>query len=129
MAVMSRESAPHLNLWKQQLGCVPESVWEQTELETLVLAENGLEEVSAQIGRLQKLRMLDVGHNKLTWVRDALGELTGLTDFLYLLQLLGVAPFVFQAPDEASLLKFELETNVCGRLSSTANRAECFAIK
>jgi hypothetical protein len=41
---------------------VPDSVWEQTELESLVLAENGLSEVSEQIGRLKRLRMLDVGH-------------------------------------------------------------------
>ena len=53
---------------------MPDSVWEQTELETLVLADNGLEEVSEQIGRLQKLRMLDLGHNKLTRVPDALGD-------------------------------------------------------
>ena len=26
---------PHLNLWKQQLGVVPDAVWERVELETL----------------------------------------------------------------------------------------------
>jgi len=57
---MSHERRCHLNLWKQGLGHVPDSVWEQTELETLVLADNGLEAVSEQIGRLQKLRMLDL---------------------------------------------------------------------
>jgi hypothetical protein len=36
----------HLNLWKKRLGSVP--VWEQTELETLVLADNGLSDVSEQ---------------------------------------------------------------------------------
>ncbi len=46
------------------------------ELETLVLADNDLTEVSAGIGRLRKLRMLDLGHNLLTSVPD--------TDFLYL---------------------------------------------
>ena len=50
-----------MNLWKKQLGRVPDSVWEQTELESLVLAENGLSEVSEQIGRLKRLRMLDLG--------------------------------------------------------------------
>jgi Leucine-rich repeat (LRR) protein len=54
---------------------LPDSVWEQTELETLVLADNGLEEVSEQIGRLKKLRMLDLGHTKLTHVPDAMGDL------------------------------------------------------
>jgi Leucine-rich repeat (LRR) protein len=53
-------------------------------LETLVLAENGLREVSEQIGTLKRLRMLDLGHNQLTHVPEALGQLNALTDFLYL---------------------------------------------
>jgi Leucine-rich repeat (LRR) protein len=79
-----QDSSSHLNLWKKQLGRVPDSVWEQTHLETLVLAENGLSEVSEHIGRLKKLRMLDPGHNTLTSVPDGLADLDGLTDFLYL---------------------------------------------
>ena len=59
-------------------------MWNQTELETLVLAENDLTEVSDQIGRLWKLRMLDLGHNQLTRVPDVLADLESLTDFLYL---------------------------------------------
>ena len=55
----------HLNLWKQHLGIVPESVWAETNLETLVLADNDLTEVSEEIGRLTNLRMLDLGHNQL----------------------------------------------------------------
>lgn len=74
----------HLNLWKKQLGRVPDSVWEQTDLETLVLADNGLTELSERIGRLRRLKMLDLGHNQLAEVPAALGELEGLTDFLYL---------------------------------------------
>jgi Leucine-rich repeat (LRR) protein len=76
--------ACHLSLWKKRLGRVPEWVWDRTELETLVLADNELSEVSGQIGRLKNLRMLDLGHNRLTHVPDALADLDGLTDFLYL---------------------------------------------
>jgi Leucine-rich repeat (LRR) protein len=76
--------SPNLNLWKKRLGHVPEWVWERTELETLVLAENELSEVSCGIGRLKKLRMLDLGHNRLAHVPDAVADLHGLTDFLYL---------------------------------------------
>jgi Leucine-rich repeat (LRR) protein len=76
--------ASHLNLWKQRLGRVPEWVWEQTELETLVLADNERSEISDHIGRLKNLRMLDLGHNRLTLVPDSLGGLDALTDFLYL---------------------------------------------
>lgn len=75
---------PHLNLWKKRLGHVPKWVWDRTELETLVLADNDLSEISDQIGSFKKLRMLDLGHNKLTSLPDSLADLTGLTDFLYL---------------------------------------------
>jgi Leucine-rich repeat (LRR) protein len=77
-------SPTHLDLWKKGLGKVPDSVWERTELETLVLADNELREVSPRIGALTKLRMLDLGHNQLTSVPDSLGDLPALTDFLYL---------------------------------------------
>jgi hypothetical protein len=67
-----------LDLWKQRLGEVPAWVWERTELETLVLADNELTEVSAQVSLLRRLRMLDLGHNFLAAVPEALGELEGL---------------------------------------------------
>ena len=81
---MPDPSTSHLNLWKQRLGGVPESVWDQAGLETLVLADNDLTEISGQIGRLRRLHMLDLGHNLLTAVPDSLGDLDGLSDFLYL---------------------------------------------
>jgi hypothetical protein len=34
----------------EELGCIPDWVWQKTGLETLVLAENNLSEVSDQIG-------------------------------------------------------------------------------
>ncbi len=71
-------------MWKKRLGRVPESVWDRAGLETLVLADNDLTEISGQIGRLRRLRMLDLGHNQLTAVPDSLGDLDGLSDFLYL---------------------------------------------
>jgi hypothetical protein len=49
---MSIPSAQHLSFWKRRLGHVPDSVWDETELVTLVLADNGLREVSEQIARL-----------------------------------------------------------------------------
>jgi hypothetical protein len=74
----------HLNLWKHHLGQVPDSVWDQVDLETLVLADNDLREISPDIARLACLRMLDLGHNGLSCVPDSLGDLSALTDFLYL---------------------------------------------
>ena len=55
-----------LNLWKQQLGTVPASVCDDTALETLILADNGLTELPEAIGALTSLRTLDLGHNRLT---------------------------------------------------------------
>lgn len=68
---MTSETAAsvHLNLWKKQLGAVPESVWDRHELESLVLADNGLVEISERVGELKRLRMLDLGHNALTACR------------------------------------------------------------
>ena len=80
---MPPSSRPHLNLWKQQLGVVPETVWERVELETLVLADNGLTSISDGLAKLKRLRMLDLGHNALASLPEAIGELDGLTDFLY----------------------------------------------
>jgi GNAT superfamily N-acetyltransferase len=73
-----------LNLWRHQLGEVPESVWERTDLDVLILADNGLTHVPPEIGRLSRLTTLDLGHNRLTSVPDTLGDLTGLSGFLYL---------------------------------------------
>jgi Leucine-rich repeat (LRR) protein len=84
MATMSESPAAVLNLWKKNLGRVPDSVWDRTELEVLILADNALSEISEQIRNLRNLRTLDLGHNQITQLPESLGELTGLTDFLYL---------------------------------------------
>ncbi|MGW7621610.1 leucine-rich repeat domain-containing protein [Streptomyces antimycoticus] len=73
-----------LSLWRRQLGDVPESVWQHTELRILILADNGLTALSPKIGQLACLTTLDLGHNALTSLPDALGDLVELRDFLYL---------------------------------------------
>lgn len=78
------ELKPHLSLWKKRLGVVPDEVWLRTDLQTLVLADNELTEVSDRIGELSQLRMLDLGHNRLSKLPISLGHLEGLSDFLYL---------------------------------------------
>ena len=77
-------AALNLNYWKQHLSQVPESTWELTEAETLVLADNDLQQISPRVGMLRHLRMLDLGHNALSSLPDELGDLTQLSDFLYL---------------------------------------------
>ena len=78
------ELKPHLSLWGQGLGVVPDEVWLRTDLQTLVLADNDLTEVSERVEDLSKLRMLDLGHNRLRELPISLGRLEGLSDFLYL---------------------------------------------
>jgi len=84
--IASMPAGPELNinLWKKKLRSVPDYVWERENAETLVLADNELVEVSEKIGQLKQLRMLDLGHNQLRAVPNAVGELAGLSDFLYL---------------------------------------------
>jgi Leucine-rich repeat (LRR) protein len=81
---MADSSGLHFSLWKQALGGVPEEVWGKTNLQTLVLADNDLTEISERVGGLRDLRMLDLGHNRLREIPAGLGELEGLSDFLYL---------------------------------------------
>ena len=57
---------------------------DRKDLQTLVLAENDLADVSERIGQLRGLRMLDLGHNRLRRVPASIGDIEGLTDFLYL---------------------------------------------
>jgi len=77
-------SSTTLNLWKQHLGHVPDTIWDQTEIETLILADNDLSEISERIDRLHSLRTFDLGHNLLASLPSSLGSLTDLRDFLYL---------------------------------------------
>src|SRR5579862_9934456 len=72
-----------LNLWKRNLGSIPEEVWNNPDISALILADNNLEEVSPRIGELQRLRTLDLGHNRLTKLPDEIGDLVRLGDFLY----------------------------------------------
>lgn len=67
--------ALHRNLRKRNLGRIAGEMLADRELEALVLADNLLKEIPPEIGALQRLRMLDLGHNQLT---------VNLRDFLYL---------------------------------------------
>jgi Leucine-rich repeat (LRR) protein len=73
-----------LNLWRQNLGAVPDEIWNDPEITVLILADNDLRAISSRIGELQHLRTLDLGHNQLVELPVELGNLTAITDFLYL---------------------------------------------
>jgi Leucine-rich repeat (LRR) protein len=59
-------------------------VGERPATVTLILADSGLTRISPDIARLQAPRTLDPGHHQLTAVPAELGELRGLSAFLYL---------------------------------------------
>ena len=73
---MTDALGPNLNVWKHQLGYVPDAVWSRTELETVVLADNTLAELSERIGSLTHLRMfgLRADGNQLTSLPEWIGE-------------------------------------------------------
>ena len=75
---------PRLVIRFEQLTEVPEWVWDRTELEFLCVSDNRLTGVSGKIARLTNLKALDIAHNAITSIPDALGELPGLSDYLYL---------------------------------------------
>jgi Leucine-rich repeat (LRR) protein len=73
-----------LNLWKKNLGTLPDEIWNDATISVLILADNALQTISSRIGELQLLRTLDLGHNRLADLPDELGNLIELRDFLYL---------------------------------------------
>ena len=95
-----------LSLRGCDLTTIPDTLWELSELQTLIVGENPLNSLSGRIGELKHLkqlyiynteltalpdsigsltdlRILDLGHNKLTTVPESLGNLVSLS-FLYL---------------------------------------------
>jgi Leucine-rich repeat (LRR) protein len=53
-----------LNLWKKNLGTIPDEIWNSSDISVLILADNALSVVSPRIGELRHLRTLDLGHNR-----------------------------------------------------------------
>ena len=48
-----------INLWKRNLGAVPAEIWNEIDIQVLILADNNISEVSPRIGDLRNLRTLD----------------------------------------------------------------------
>ncbi|WP_414655270.1 leucine-rich repeat domain-containing protein [Flavihumibacter sp. UBA7668] len=74
----------HLNWYNKQLTEIPETIWNQFQLETLNVSENYIESIADQISQLANLRMLDLGHNKLKKIPSSIGDLKKLDSYLYL---------------------------------------------
>jgi Leucine-rich repeat (LRR) protein len=61
----------HVNLWRHDLHEVPESVWLDSDVETLNLAENQIRWLPDRFATFTRLRILDLGHNKLDNIPDS----------------------------------------------------------
>eukprot|EP00002_Diphylleia_rotans_P030296 TRINITY_DN6212_c0_g1_i1.p1 TRINITY_DN6212_c0_g1~~TRINITY_DN6212_c0_g1_i1.p1 ORF type:complete len:119 (+),score=32.33 TRINITY_DN6212_c0_g1_i1:43-399(+) len=68
-----------LDLRSFGLSSVPEVVWKQTNLQTLLLSNNNLTTLPSSIQELTNLRELRVDGNKLTTLPEELGTLTELS--------------------------------------------------
>jgi Leucine-rich repeat (LRR) protein len=69
-----------IDLYAQDLDSVPDSICDQVEAHTLLVANNRLTALPSCLARLTNLRTLDAGHNRIVHVP----ELPEITDFLYL---------------------------------------------
>ncbi len=67
-----------LYLSYQDLDALPDSLWQMTQLETLILSGNRLTELPAGIGRLTQLNTLDLSGNQLATLPEELGALANL---------------------------------------------------
>jgi len=77
--IQSPNSKNVLNLSNQQLTKVPESVYNQTNLEELNVSNNQLTgALASQIGQLKNLRILNMSNNQLTGVPAEVGQLQNL---------------------------------------------------
>ncbi|WP_443033556.1 HAD-IA family hydrolase [Streptomyces sp. ACA25] len=66
------------NLWRQELGEVPDSVWREAELRVLILRTT--DSRPSRHGQLHRLTTLNLAHNAVTSIPDALGKLAELSN-------------------------------------------------
>jgi len=71
---MPQPSPRNLNLWKRGLGRVPESVWDQTELETLVLADKRIDRGFRADWRIEAASDAGPGAQSVDSVPEAIGN-------------------------------------------------------
>jgi Leucine-rich repeat (LRR) protein len=72
-------SVYRLDLSRQHLKELPDSLFLLVQLEELILAGNQLDQLSPMIGRLKNLRILELSNNRLHGLPPEIGKLTQLT--------------------------------------------------
>ncbi len=80
-ALKNTNQNTRLDLSAQNITKVPESVFNQTDLEELNLSGNNLiGSLPAEVGRLQKLKSLNISNNKMTGLPAEIGQLLSLEE-------------------------------------------------
>lgn len=73
-----------ISMYNNHIKFIPKSWWPQPQLTILNLSVNQLNELSPDIKYSTKLRILDLGHNRLEKIPEEIGDLQHLDSYLYL---------------------------------------------
>lgn len=81
-ALKNPEKAYRLDLSKQKLRELPDTLFSLYNLQELKLTKNKLQEISPKIANLSNLQKLDVSRNNLCVFPSSIGNLTNLTEII-----------------------------------------------
>ncbi len=81
-ALQAPQAITHLDLNQVPLGVLPPEIGTLTELETLILWNNGLHQLPPELGALKKLRSLVINANPLRKLPPELGQLESLEELI-----------------------------------------------
>lgn len=81
-AIRNPEKAYRLDLTKQKLRELPDTLFSLYNLQELKLAKNKLQQISPKLGNLSNLQKLDVSRNNLCVLPSSIGNLTNLTEII-----------------------------------------------
>ena len=92
-----------LLLHNKNITEIPDSIGQLTNLESFMISDNKINKISPEIGKLTKLRGLNLGNNELTEIPSEIGNLTNLEELFLNKNKLTSLP-----PEIGKLSKLEL---------------------
>lgn len=109
-ALKNPEKAYRLDLSKQKLRELPDTLFSLYNLQELKLAKNKLQNISPKIGNLTNLQKLDISRNNLSDFPSTIGNLTNLVE------LIANNNYIYKLPPEIgnliNLEKMDLWSNI-----------------